>query len=113
MQLRIQPDIAQRPVERAFEPVYDLVRRAIAAVSAPSPNQGPAAGDFASHLGVSPAHLEQALLDWCGLSPAAFAQALTAEHIRSLLADAVGALDAGASGRGPVHAFECGVHRSP
>jgi AraC family transcriptional regulator of adaptative response/methylated-DNA-[protein]-cysteine methyltransferase len=106
MQLRNQQDIAQRTAEGAFEPSYDLVRRAIAVLSVPSPTQGPAAGDLAAHLGVSPAHLEQALLDWCGLSPTAFAQALTADHIRGVLANANGSLDGSAPGRGPIHAFE-------
>jgi AraC family transcriptional regulator of adaptative response/methylated-DNA-[protein]-cysteine methyltransferase len=107
MQLRNQQDIVQRPVERSFVSGYGLVRRAIAVLSAPSPNHGPAAaGDLASHLGVSPAHLEQVLFDWCGLSPATFAQAMTAEHIRGVLANAVGSLDGSAPGRGPIHAFE-------
>jgi AraC family transcriptional regulator of adaptative response/methylated-DNA-[protein]-cysteine methyltransferase len=105
MQLRNQQDIAQRPVERAFEPGYGLVRRAIAVLSAPS-HDTVAVADLATHLGVSPAHLEQTLYDWCGLSPTAFAQALTADHIRGLLANATGSLNGSAPDRGPIHAFQ-------
>jgi AraC family transcriptional regulator of adaptative response/methylated-DNA-[protein]-cysteine methyltransferase len=104
MQLRNEQLIAQRTAERAFEPSYDLVRRAIAVLSVPS--HGPGATNLAAHLGVSPAHLEQALFDWCGLSPMAFAQALTADHIRGVLANAAGSLDGSAPGIGPIHAFE-------
>lgn len=110
MQLRNQQDITRRPGEGALESGYGLVRQAIAVLSAPSLNHGAAsASELAAHLGVSPAHLEQALFDWCGLSATAFAQALTAEHIRGLLANAVGSLDGSAPGRGPIHAFEVRV----
>jgi AraC family transcriptional regulator of adaptative response/methylated-DNA-[protein]-cysteine methyltransferase len=107
MQLRNQQAMARRPAEGVLEPAYDLVRRAIAVLSAPS--HGPGATDLAAHLGVSPTHLEQALFDWCGLSPTAFAEALTADHIRGVLANATGSLNGSALGRGPIHAFEVQV----
>ena len=85
---------------------YALVRRAITYLTAPHERQ-PSAVDLAAHLEVGTAELQQVLARWCGLSPAAFAQALTAEHIRDLLAASDGVLGGkAAGGRHRIHAFD-------
>ena len=64
---------------------YALVRRVIAFLTA-SRDDPPDLDRLADHLGVSAASAQRTLERWCGLSPAAFAQALTVEHVRGLLA---------------------------
>jgi AraC family transcriptional regulator of adaptative response/methylated-DNA-[protein]-cysteine methyltransferase len=99
MQLGHQRGLAAAVPEGGLSSEYDLVCRAIARFGAlPSP---PPTSDLTAHLGLSPAALERALLAWCGLTTAAFAEALAAADIRSRLA----ATQSWPHVRGRIHAF--------
>ncbi len=85
---------------------YALVRETIGFLTTASePPVGDLVGDLANHLKVSMAHLEQVLARWCGLSPKAFAEALTTGHVRGLLAASGGVLG-DTTGRRPIHSFD-------
>lgn len=85
---------------------YDLVRRAIAFLSAKWEEQ-PSLERLAAHLGLSPAHTQRLFKRWCGLSPKEFVQAVTIDHARNLLSGSASVLDAahevGLSGGGRLH----------
>lgn len=85
---------------------YDLVRRAIAFLSAKWEEQ-PSLERLAAHLGLSPAHTQRLFKRWCGLSPKEFVQAVTIDHARNLLAGSASVLDAahevGLSGGSRLH----------
>jgi AraC family transcriptional regulator of adaptative response/methylated-DNA-[protein]-cysteine methyltransferase len=85
---------------------YDLVRRAIAFLSAKWEEQ-PSLERLAAHLGLSPAHAQRLFKRWCGLSPKEFVQAVTIDHARNLLAGSASVLDTahevGLSGGGRLH----------
>lgn len=85
---------------------YAVVRRAITFLTTPHGRQ-PSAVDLAAYLEVGTAELQQVLARWCGLCPTAFARALSAEHIRGLLAASDGVLGSKlAGGRDRIHAFD-------
>jgi len=71
---------------------YDTVRRAIHYLSEHTRTQ-PELADLATHLGLSPAHVQRLFKRWCGLSPKEFTQALTLDHARRLLDGAATVLD--------------------
>lgn len=54
----------------------------------------PELDDLATHLGLSPFHLQRLFTRWAGISPKRFVQFLTAEHAKQLLANAHSVLDA-------------------
>lgn len=85
---------------------YDLVRRAIAFLSA-SWEEQPTLERLAEHLGLSPTHTQRLFKRWCGLSPKEFVQAVTIDHARQLLTGSASVLDAahevGLSGAGRLH----------
>ena len=85
---------------------YDLVRRAIAFLSATWEEQ-PTLERLAAHLALSPAHTQRLFKRWCGLSPKEFVQAVTIDHARNLLAGSASVLDAahevGLSGASRLH----------
>lgn len=85
---------------------YDLVRRAIAFLSANWEEQ-PTLERLAGHLGQSPAHTQRLFKRWCGLSPKEFVQAVTIDHARNLLAGSASVLEAahevGLSGSSRLH----------
>ena len=85
---------------------YDLVRRAIAFLSAKWEEQ-PSLERLAQHLDLSPAHTQRLFKRWCGLSPKEFVQAVTIDHARGLLSGSASVLDAahevGLSGGGRLH----------
>ena len=85
---------------------YDLVRRAIAFLSAKWEEQ-PSLERLAEHLGQSPAHTQRLFKRWCGLSPKEFVQAVTIDHARNLLSGSASLLDAayevGLSGTSRLH----------
>jgi AraC family transcriptional regulator of adaptative response/methylated-DNA-[protein]-cysteine methyltransferase len=62
---------------------------------------------LAAHLHLSPFHLQRLFTRWAGISPKRFVQYLTAEHAKSLLANAHSVLDTaydvGLSGPGRLH----------
>lgn len=85
---------------------YDLVRRAIAFLSATWEEQ-PSLERLAQHLALSPAHTQRLFKRWCGLSPKEFVQAVTIDHARNLLSGSASVLDAahevGLSGGSRLH----------
>src|SRR5499426_4743466 len=85
---------------------YELIRRAVAFLSATWTEQPPL-DRLAQHLGLSPAHCQKLFKRWCGLSPKEFVQAITVDHARSLLNGSASVLDAayevGLSGGGRLH----------
>jgi AraC family transcriptional regulator, regulatory protein of adaptative response / methylated-DNA-[protein]-cysteine methyltransferase len=85
---------------------YDMVRRAIAFLSANWEEQ-PTLERLSVHLGLSAAHTQRLFKSWCGLSPKEFVQAVTIDHARNLLAGSASVLDAahevGLSGAGRLH----------
>ncbi len=85
---------------------YDMVRRAIAFLSANWEEQ-PTLERLSAHLGLSAAHTQRLFKSWCGLSPKEFVQAVTIDHARNLLAGSASVLDAahevGLSGAGRLH----------
>jgi len=98
-----------KPLIAASEPAvrdYDLVRRAIAFLSARWEEQ-PTLERLAAHLGQSPTHTQRLFKRWCGLSPKEFVQAVTIDHARNLLVGSASVLDAahevGLSGAGRLH----------
>lgn len=85
---------------------YDLIRRAIAFLSATWAEQ-PSLERLAQHLQLSPAHCQKLFKRWCGLSPKEFVQAITVDHARSLLSGSASVFDAaievGLSGGSRLH----------
>jgi AraC family transcriptional regulator, regulatory protein of adaptative response / methylated-DNA-[protein]-cysteine methyltransferase len=85
---------------------YELIRRAIAFLSATWTEQPPLER-LAAHLGLSPAHCQKLFKRWCGLSPKEFVQAITVDHARSLLKGSASVFDAalevGLSGGSRLH----------
>ena len=85
---------------------YELIRRAIAFLSA-TWNEQPPLDRLAEHLGLSPAHCQKLFKRWCGLSPKEFVQAITVDHARSLLKGSASvfdtALEVGLSGGSRLH----------
>jgi AraC family transcriptional regulator, regulatory protein of adaptative response / methylated-DNA-[protein]-cysteine methyltransferase len=85
---------------------YDLIRRAIAFLSATWTEQ-PSLERLAQHLQLSPAHCQKLFKRWCGLSPKEFVQAITVDHARSLLSGSASVFDAaievGLSGGSRLH----------
>src|SRR5262252_11155908 len=85
---------------------YELIRRAIAFLSATWTEQPPL-DRLAEHLGLSPAHCQKLFKRWCGLSPKEFVQAISVDHARSLLKGSASvfdtALEVGLSGGSRLH----------
>ena len=85
---------------------YDHVRRAIEFISG-AWRQQPSTDEIATHVGLSPSHLNHLFRRWAGLSPKAFVQALTLDRARDLLRDSASILEAsyevGLSGPGRLH----------
>src|SRR5262245_39727735 len=71
---------------------YELIRRAIAFLSATWTEQPPLER-LAEHLALSPAHCQKLFKRWCGLSPKEFVQAITVDHARNLLGGSASVLD--------------------
>ncbi len=67
----------------------------------------PRLSEIASHVGLSPSHLQRVFSRWAGISPKDFVQAVTHQHARSLLEGHESVLDAahasGLSGPGRLH----------
>ena len=85
---------------------YDLIRRAIAFMSAKWRDQ-PAIDTIADRLGLTAPQLHQLFRRWCGLTPKAFMQAITLDHARHMLRNEASVLDTalevGLSGPGRLH----------
>jgi AraC family transcriptional regulator, regulatory protein of adaptative response / methylated-DNA-[protein]-cysteine methyltransferase len=85
---------------------YDLVRRAIAYLSANWEAQ-PTLEQLSLHLELSAAHTQRLFKRWCGLSPKEFVQAITIDNARALLGGSASVLDTahevGLSGGGRLH----------
>jgi AraC family transcriptional regulator, regulatory protein of adaptative response / methylated-DNA-[protein]-cysteine methyltransferase len=85
---------------------YQLIAKAIAYLEANHRSQ-PSLEDLASHLAISPFHLQRLFKRWAGISPKRFVQFLTVEHAKELLAESRTMLDAayetGLSGPGRLH----------
>jgi AraC family transcriptional regulator of adaptative response/methylated-DNA-[protein]-cysteine methyltransferase len=105
MQLKMRSSIAQTATGGASLTDYDAVRRAIDAlvVSAGGPI---GTGDATAGRGVGGAELDGLLMQWCGLSVAAFAQAIGTDYARDRLRASSSVLDGASTGSGPIHAFE-------
>ncbi len=67
----------------------------------------PTLDDLATHMGLSPAHIQKIFSRWAGISPKKFVQSVTHAHARDLLANHASVLDAaldvGLSGPGRLH----------
>ncbi len=85
---------------------YQLIAAAIAYLEANHRSQ-PSLEELASHLAISPFHLQRLFKRWAGISPKRFVQFLTVEHAKQLLAESRTMLDAayetGLSGPGRLH----------
>lgn len=85
---------------------YQLIAAAIAYLEANHRSQ-PSLEELASHVAVSPFHLQRLFKRWAGISPKRFVQFLTVEHAKQLLAESRTMLDAayetGLSGPGRLH----------
>lgn len=92
---------------------HDLVARAIVWLDAHAAEQ-PDLEALASHVGMSPGHVQRVFTRWAGVSPKRFVQYLTAETARGLLADDLPVLDAthasGLSSPGRLHDLMVHVH---
>ncbi len=95
----------------AFEPLpnghdYDAVRKAIRFLSEYK-NDQPSLAKLAEHVGMDPTACHKLFKRWCGLTPKEFLQAITLDHVRSLLAQSATVLetahDSGLSGGGRLH----------
>ena len=99
-------NIAARPLPADRSRDYELIRRAVAFLSATWTEQ-PSLERLAEHLGLSPAHSQKLFKRWCGLSPKEFVQAITVDHARALLEGSASVLDAahevGLSGGSRLH----------
>src|SRR5262249_11451086 len=102
------PTASPTPIPLAIDRTrdYELIRRAVAFLSATWTEQPPL-DRLAQHLGLSPAHCQKLFKRWCGLSPKEFVQAITVDHARSLLKGSASvfdtALEVGLSGGGRLH----------
>ena len=65
---------------------YDIVRRAIAFISAEHWRAQPEIEEIADAAGVTPTELHHLFRRWAGLTPKAFLQALTLDHARAAAA---------------------------
>lgn len=85
---------------------YQRVAEAIHYLEQNYQNQ-PDLDDLATHLHLSPYHLQRLFTRWAGISPKRFVQFLTTEHAKQLLVDAHSVLDAtyetGLSSPGRLH----------
>jgi AraC family transcriptional regulator, regulatory protein of adaptative response / methylated-DNA-[protein]-cysteine methyltransferase len=98
--------VAAAPLTSDRSRDYDLIRRAIAFLSAKWTEQ-PSLERLAQHLQLSPAHCQKLFKRWCGLSPKEFVQAITVDHARGLLEGSASVFDAalevGLSGGSRLH----------
>jgi AraC family transcriptional regulator of adaptative response/methylated-DNA-[protein]-cysteine methyltransferase len=85
---------------------YETVAQAIRFIRQ-NARQQPGLEEIASHVGLSPFHLQRTFSNWAGISPKRFLQYLTSEHARSLLRQSHDVLAAahasGLSGPGRLH----------
>lgn len=92
---------------------HDLVAEAIAWLDAHAADQ-PELDALASHVGMSPSHLQRVFTRWAGVSPKRFVQYLTAETARGLLIDDATVLDtthaSGLSSPGRLHDLMVTIH---
>lgn len=92
---------------------HDLVAEAIAWLDAHAGDQ-PDLDALASHVGMSPSHLQRVFTRWAGVSPKRFVQYLTAETARGLLSDDATVLDttlgSGLSSPGRLHDLMVTIH---
>lgn len=85
---------------------YETVAKAIRYLDAQAELQ-PALGELAVAVGLSEGHLQRIFVEWAGISPKRFLQALTRERARACLRDSQplveAALASGLSGSGRLH----------
>jgi AraC family transcriptional regulator of adaptative response/methylated-DNA-[protein]-cysteine methyltransferase len=105
MQLKIQRATAQSAGGGTVLTDYDVVQRAIAALTASAGSSG-GIGDVTANAGIGVAELERLLGRWCGLSPPEFAHAIGTEYARDRLRASSNALSVDPTTGGPVHAFD-------
>ena len=102
----IRPDRLKPAPPLAAAADYDLVRRAVAFISAHWRGQ-PEVEAIAEAVGIPATELHHLFRRWAGLTPKAFVSALTLDHARRLLRDSASVLDAsyevGLSGPGRLH----------
>ena len=108
IQHNIQPD-GQQGADEAIATSssdYQLIAAAIAYLETNHRSQ-PSLEELASHVAISPFHLQRLFKRWAGISPKRFVQFLTVEHAKQLLAESRTLLDAayetGLSGPGRLH----------
>jgi AraC family transcriptional regulator of adaptative response/methylated-DNA-[protein]-cysteine methyltransferase len=101
MQLGHQRGLEQSASDERGARGYALIQRAVDYLGAPRA-EAVAGAALAAHLRISPAELERVIALWSGLSTAAFARALTIEHIRNRLEQSLPR----PLGDGRAHAFD-------
>lgn len=89
-----------------IDPDYLRVQKAIRFISEGFRDQ-PTLDDVATHVGLSPYHLQRLFTRWAGVSPKRFLQYVTLEHAKRLLRESSTVLEAswdtGLSGPGRLH----------
>ena len=85
---------------------YPVIEKALVYIENNFKRQ-PELEDIASHIGLSPFHLQRTFKDWVGISPKRFLQFLTIDHARKLLKESRSILDvtyeSGLSSPGRIH----------
>jgi AraC family transcriptional regulator, regulatory protein of adaptative response / methylated-DNA-[protein]-cysteine methyltransferase len=85
---------------------YPIIEQALIYIEKNFKNQ-PELDEIASHLNISPSHLQRTFKDWVGISPKRFLQFLTIDHARKLLQESRSVLEAtfesGLSSPGRIH----------
>jgi len=85
---------------------YEIVGAALTYVEACARRQ-PSLQDIATHVGLSPSHLQRVFRRWVGVSPKRFLQLVTIQHAKEALARSASVLDAtfdaGLSSPGRLH----------
>ena len=80
------------PDKKQYHRQYALVARAIHYLQNHAQRQ-PSLAQLASHIGVSPHHLQRTFSQWAGISPKRFLQFLTRQHAKELLRQSRTVLD--------------------
>ncbi|WNK01054.1 bifunctional helix-turn-helix domain-containing protein/methylated-DNA--[protein]-cysteine S-methyltransferase [Thalassospiraceae bacterium LMO-JJ14] len=99
-------DNGTQSVSKTQARLYTQIARAIAYIHENRLEQ-PELDDVATHIGMSPHHLQRTFSEWAGVSPKKFLKAITLEDAKSRLRQSTNVLDtafdAGLSGPGRLH----------
>lgn len=103
---KLMPENLSKPVTDTQARLYAQIARAISYITENRLDQ-PELDDVASHIGMSPHHLQRTFSEWAGISPKKFLKAVTLEDAKARLRGSASVLDAafdaGLSGPGRLH----------